>query len=209
MIVGDQNPYLFLRGSRGSAHNIVPKRTMIPSPPHASKHSPLEPTETIGSCHSGENATHRKIELNYTEVNLFMNETTKVVRFHRTGGPEVLRIEEIRRPKPKGSEVLVRVQAEALSRPDLVWREGSYFEEPLFPAQIGHDAAGVVESVGPEVKNLKVGDHVSTFPAVSLLDYAAHGENIVYPETALHVYPMVLTPVQAAAVNTGLFTAYF
>jgi NADPH:quinone reductase-like Zn-dependent oxidoreductase len=142
-----------------------------------------------------------------------MNETSKVIRFHKAGGPEVLRIEEIRRPKPAGNEVLVRVQAVALSRSDLVWREGSYFEEPVFPAQIGYDAAGVIESVGPEVKNLHVGDHVSTFPAVSLLDYPAHGETIgetiVHPETALQVYPENLTPVEAAAVNTGLFTAYF
>ena len=121
----------------------------------------------------------------------------------------MLRIEEVRRPKPTGNEVLVRVQALGLSRPDLVWREGSSFEEPVFPAQIGYDAAGVVESIGPEVKKLRVGDRVATFPAVSLLDYTAHGEIIVYPETALHVYPDKLTPMEAAAVNTGLFTAYF
>ena len=138
-----------------------------------------------------------------------MNEISKVIRFHKTGEPDVLRIEEIRRPKPKGNEALVRVQAIALSRKDLLWREGSYFEEPVFPAQIGCDAAGVVESVGPEVKKLKVGDHVSTLPAVSLLDYTAHGEFMIYPETALHVYPQNLTPVQATAVNAGLFTAYF
>jgi NADPH:quinone reductase-like Zn-dependent oxidoreductase len=138
-----------------------------------------------------------------------MNETSKVVRFHQAGGPDVLRIEEIRRPKPNGSEVLVRVEAIALSRLDLGWREGAYFEEPVFPAQIGYEAAGVVESVGPEVKKLKVGDHVSTLPAVSLLDYTAHGEFVLYPEPALHVYPENLTPVQAAAANLGLFTAYF
>ena len=138
-----------------------------------------------------------------------MNEISKVIRFHKTGEPDVLRIEEIRRPKPKGNEALVRVQAIALSRKDLLWREGSYFEEPVFPAQIGCDAAGVVESVGPEVKKLKVGDHVSTLPAVSLLDYTAHGDFMIYPETALHVYPQNLTPVQATAVNAGLFTAYF
>src|SRR5208283_3209110 len=138
-----------------------------------------------------------------------MNQLTKVVRFHRTGGPEVLKIEEIKKPKPVGNEVLIRVQAVALSRRDIIWRQGDYFEDAVFPARIGYDAAGVVESVGPGVKYLKVGDHVSTFPAVSLLDYAAHGETIVYPETALMVYPESLTPVQAAAVNTGLFTAYF
>jgi NADPH:quinone reductase-like Zn-dependent oxidoreductase len=138
-----------------------------------------------------------------------MNEAAKTIRFHKTGGPDVLRVEEVRLPQLKGNEVLVRVRAIALSRMDLLWREGSYFEQAEFPAQIGYDAAGVVESVGPAVKALKVGDWVSTFPNVSLLDYAAHGEKIVYPESALLVYPDSLTPVQAAAVNTGLFTAYF
>src|SRR5260370_39290114 len=138
-----------------------------------------------------------------------MSETAKVILFSKTGGSDVLRIDEVQLSQLKKREVLVRVQAVAVSRLDLLWRGGSYFEEPEFPAQIGYDAAGVVEAVGPEVETLKVGDRVSTFPAVSLLDYAAHGETIIYPETALIVYPESLTPVQAAAVNTGLFTAYF
>jgi NADPH:quinone reductase-like Zn-dependent oxidoreductase len=138
-----------------------------------------------------------------------MSETAKVIRFYKTGGSDVLRIDEIQLLQLKKNEVLVRVQAVAVSRPDLLWREGSYFEEPEFPAQIGYEAAGVVDAVGPEVRTLKVGDRVSTFPAVSLLDYAAHGETIIYPETALIVHPENLTPMQAAAVNTGLFAAYF
>src|ERR1700738_195904 len=138
-----------------------------------------------------------------------MNKAVKVIRFYKTGGPDVLKTEEIQLSQLKANEVLVRVQAVTVSRPDLLWREGSYFEEPEFPAQIGYDAAGIVESIGPEVKTLKVGDRVSTFPATSLLDYAAHAESIIYPETALLVYPQNMTPVQAAAVNTGLFTAYF
>jgi NADPH:quinone reductase-like Zn-dependent oxidoreductase len=138
-----------------------------------------------------------------------MTETAKLIRFYKTGGSEVLRIDEVPLSHPKENEALVRVEAVALSRLDLLWREGAFFEEAAFPARIGYDAAGVVESVGPEVKSLKVGDRVSTFPAVSLLDYAAHGETIIYPETALFAYPESLTPVQAAAVNTGLFTAYF
>jgi NADPH:quinone reductase-like Zn-dependent oxidoreductase len=78
------------------------------------------------------------------------------------------------------------VQAAGLSRADVLWRQGCYFEQPRFPAQLGYyDAAGVVEALGPEVTRLKVGDQVSTFPAVSLLDYTAHGETLVYPETAL------------------------
>ncbi len=138
-----------------------------------------------------------------------MTETVKVIRFYKTGGAEVLRIDEIQLSQLKENEVLVRVQAIAVSRNDLLWRQGSYFEEPELPARIGYEAAGIVESVGPGVKTLKLGDRVSTLPAVSLLDYAAHGEAFIYPETALIIYPSVLTPVEATAVNTGLFTAYF
>jgi len=86
-----------------------------------------------------------------------MNETAKEIRFCKMGGSEVPGIDEIQLSQLKENEVLVRVQAVAVSRPNLLWREGSYFEEPEFPAQIGYDAAGVVESVGPEVKTLKVG----------------------------------------------------
>jgi NADPH:quinone reductase-like Zn-dependent oxidoreductase len=138
-----------------------------------------------------------------------MNKAVKVIRFHKTGGTDVLKIEKIQLSRPKANEVLVRVQALTVSHPDLLWREGAYFEEPELPAQIGYDAAGVVESLGPEVTTLKMGDRVSTFPATSLLDYTAHAEFIIYPETALMVYPQNITPVPAAAVNTGLFTAYF
>ena len=77
-----------------------------------------------------------------------MNETAKVIRFYKSGGPDVLKIEDVRRPKPVGNEVAVRVQAIALNRLDLLWREGAYCEEPRFPAQIGHEAAGIVESLG-------------------------------------------------------------
>src|SRR4029077_4460891 len=123
--------------------------------------------------------------------------------------PEVLRVEDVRWPQPVGNEGLIRVRALALSRLDLLWREGSYCEEPQFPAQIGYEAAGVVESVRPEVTSFKVGERFPTFPAVSLTEYAAHGETILCPESALLAYPQNLTPEQAAAANIGLFTAYF
>jgi NADPH:quinone reductase-like Zn-dependent oxidoreductase len=138
-----------------------------------------------------------------------MDRTTRVIRFHKTGGPEVLKVEELILPEPKGSEISMRVNAIALSRTDIFWREGAYFEEPVLPARIGYDAAGVIESVGPEVKILKVGDQVSTFPAVSLLNYTAHGEAAIYPEDALLVYPRNLNSREAASVTSGLFAAYF
>jgi NADPH:quinone reductase-like Zn-dependent oxidoreductase len=138
-----------------------------------------------------------------------MYTTRRLIRFDRTGGPGVLRTDQIPLSEPKGNEVLIRVEAIGLSRIDVLWRKGTYIEDPGFPAQIGYDAAGVIEAVGPAVAGLKVGDRVSTFPAVSLLDYGAHGEAILYPEYAVMLYPENLSAIEAAAVNLGLFTAYF
>jgi len=138
-----------------------------------------------------------------------MYATRKLIRFNQTGGPGVLRIDEVPLSEPRGNEVLISVRAIGLSRIDVLWREGRYVEDPVFPAQIGYDAAGIIDAVGPKVVGLKVGDRVSTFPAVSLLDYGAHGEAILYPEYAVMLYPENLSAIEAAAVNLGLFTAYF
>lgn len=138
-----------------------------------------------------------------------MRPTTRVIRFHRTGGPEVLQIDEIELPAPRANEVVLLVEALALCRADLLWREGNYFEDPVLPARIGYHAAGVVQSVGSKVKSVQPGDRVSTFPACSLVDYGAHGQKIIYPARALLVYPPNLSPEEAASVNTELFLAYF
>jgi len=142
-------------------------------------------------------------------MNLCMHGRTKLIRFNQTGGSGVLRIDEVALPEPRGKDVLIKVEALGLGRTDVLWRSGRYVEEPIFPARIGYDAAGRIQAVGPNVVGLSVGDRVSTFPAVSLRDYGAHGENILYPDQALLRYPENLSPAEAAAVNTGLFTAYF
>jgi NADPH:quinone reductase-like Zn-dependent oxidoreductase len=138
-----------------------------------------------------------------------MDKTSKMIRFHETGRPDVLKVEDALLRGPKAGEVLVRMEALGLSRIDALWREGSYFEQPVFPSGIGYDAAGVIESVGPGVDRIKVGDRVSTLPVVSLVDYPAHGESAVYPEKGLFLYPRNLSAEQAASANLGLFTAYF
>ena len=71
----------------------------------------------------------------------------------------------------------------AISRLDLLWREGSYFKAANFPARIGYDAAGVVESVDPQAKALEVGDRVSTLPAASHLTEGV-GAEVIYDTVA-------------------------
>ena len=143
------------------------------------------------------------------EHSISMNRKTRVIRFHRTGGPEVLQIDEIELPPLKNNEVLLKMDALAISRADILWREGGYVEDPILPAQIGYEAAGVVDLTGPKVQTVRPGDRVSTFPAASLVEYAAHGEEVIYRESSLLVYPPNLNPAQAASANTALFLAYF
>jgi NADPH:quinone reductase-like Zn-dependent oxidoreductase len=112
--------------------------------------------------------------------------TTRVIHFHQTGGPDVLAVDEIPIGEPEGDEVRVRVQAMALNRADLLWRAGTYVEEPILPSRIGYDVAGVVEATGPKVANLKIGDRVSSFPAASVQRYGSHGETALYPESCRH-----------------------
>jgi NADPH:quinone reductase-like Zn-dependent oxidoreductase len=84
----------------------------------------------------------------------------RVVRFHQTGGPEVLKIETIDVPPPAAGEVRIAVKALGLNRAESMFRLGQYLEDPTFPAPLGYEAAGIVEAVGPGVNRLKAGDEV-------------------------------------------------
>jgi NADPH2:quinone reductase len=84
---------------------------------------------------------------------------TRVVRFHETGGPEVLRVEELELPAPGPGEVRVRHTAIGLNYVDTYHRSGLYPPGPL-PAELGMEAAGVVERVGPGVTEFELGQRV-------------------------------------------------
>ncbi|HJV93803.1 MAG TPA: quinone oxidoreductase [Azonexus sp.] len=81
------------------------------------------------------------------------------IRIHQTGGPEVLRWEEVDVPAPAAGEARVRHHAVGLNFIDTYHRSGLY---PLpLPAGIGLEGAGVVEAVGVGVSEVKVGDRVA------------------------------------------------
>jgi NADPH:quinone reductase-like Zn-dependent oxidoreductase len=90
------------------------------------------------------------------------------IRFHRTGGPDVLQYDEVPSRKLETGEVRLKVEAIGLNRAEVMFREGQYTEAPILPSSLGYEAAGVIQEVGPGLDGLKPGDRVATIPAFSM-----------------------------------------
>jgi NADPH2:quinone reductase len=83
----------------------------------------------------------------------------RAIRIHETGGPEVMRLEDVEVGAPGVGEVQVRHTAIGLNFIDVYDRSGLYPQKSL-PAGLGREAAGVVTAVGKKVRGFKVGDRV-------------------------------------------------
>ena len=84
---------------------------------------------------------------------------THAIRFHKTGGPEVLVWEEVKLGKPGPGEARIRHTAVGLNFVDIYNRSGLYPVQ--LPSGLGGEGAGVVEEVGAGVTDLKPGDRVA------------------------------------------------
>ncbi|HCF27656.1 MAG TPA: NADPH:quinone reductase [Cyanobacteria bacterium UBA11049] len=132
----------------------------------------------------------------------------KAVRMHSYGGSEVLIYEDVPQPQPAKDEVLIRVHAAGVNPVDWKIRNG-YGKETFghhLPHILGCDLAGVVESVGSEVKRLKPGDAVYGY--TSLRREGTYGEFIVAKESEVTLKPTSLDFIQAAAVPVGALTSW-
>lgn len=133
---------------------------------------------------------------------------TQAIRFHETGGPEVLRYEDVEVGEPGAGEVRVRVEAIGLNRAEAMFRSGAYLEDPTLPAGIGYEGAGIVEAAGEGVTGVAAGDAVSVIPAFSMNDYSFYAERAIVPAHAVTPRPRGLDAVQASAVWMPFLTAY-
>jgi NADPH:quinone reductase-like Zn-dependent oxidoreductase len=132
----------------------------------------------------------------------------RIVRFSTTGGPEVLKIDTVETPLPGPGEVRVSVKAIGLNRSESMWRNGEYIETPRFPARIGYEASGLIESIGEGVEGLKVGDAISIVPGFSQHDYGTYGDLVLMPAALAVKYPSHLTYIEAATIWMMFITAY-
>lgn len=128
---------------------------------------------------------------------------TKAIRIHETGGPEVMRWEEVELPPPGPGQVLVRHSAVGLNYIDTYHRSGLY---PLeLPSGIGMEGAGRVEAVGPEVTSLAVGDRV----AYASPPVGAYAEARLMPADRLVKIPDGIDDRTAAAMMLKGMTAEY
>jgi NADPH:quinone reductase-like Zn-dependent oxidoreductase len=137
------------------------------------------------------------------------NEKTMLaVLAQEAGGPEVLHLQEVERPTPGLTEILVKVYAAAINPTD--WKSraaGRHLPNGGSPVILGYDVAGVVEEVGSGVTWLRVGDEVLGMPKFPVLP-GAYAEYVVAPSRQFVRKPKDLSFEEAAGLPLASLTAW-
>ncbi len=124
------------------------------------------------------------------------------------GGPEVMRLVERPVPVPGEDEVLIRVAAAGVNRPEVMQRKGLYPPPPGAPSILGMEVSGTIVAVGPNSREGGTGPELIGQPVCALIAGGAYAQYAVAPYgQCLHV-PRALSMVEAAAMPETLFTVW-
>ncbi|WP_299902024.1 NAD(P)-dependent alcohol dehydrogenase [uncultured Aquimarina sp.] len=147
----------------------------------------------------------------------------KAVVYEKYGPPEVLKLTDIDKPKPKDNEILVKIHSATVTSGDVRLRSSDF--PPLFwlPARLifglfkpkkrilGHELAGIVEEIGKNVTEFNVGD--SVFGTTTMLNSGSYAEYICLPQKwkngVIGLKPENLSYHEAAALPIGAMTAIY
>jgi len=121
----------------------------------------------------------------------------------RTGGIEVLQVQETADPVPAEDEIVIRVRAAGLNFADILARQGLYPDSPKKPCVMGYEVSGVVDSVGSGVNSAFVGR-----PVVALTRFSGQAELVRVKANQSFDKPETLTFEQAAGIPVNYLTAY-
>ena len=128
----------------------------------------------------------------------------KAIVVHEFGGPEVLTLEEVPRPRPMAGQVLVRIRAAGVNPHDAYMRNGVYTIKPPLPYTPGSDGAGDIEDVGEGVNKVKPGDRVYVAKKVN----GAYAEYALTQESQVHPLPAEIAYAQGAGIWVPYGSAY-
>ena len=127
----------------------------------------------------------------------------RAISIRESGGPEVLSLVEIERPEVGAGQILIKVAAAGVNRPDILQRQGGYPPPAGAPLTPGLEIAGEVEALGQGVKRFRLGDKVCALvPGGGYAEYA-----LVAEDNALPV-PAGLSMIEAAAIPETYFTVW-
>ena len=125
----------------------------------------------------------------------------KAVRIHEFGDLDVLKWDDIDRPTPRPSQVLIQVDSAGVNYADLMRRQGGY-PGPDLPSTLGLEAAGTIVEIGNDVSGLAIGQKVMGMGPQGNAEYVAVNSNFVFP------YPDQLDPIEAGGMPIVFLTAY-
>ena len=126
----------------------------------------------------------------------------KAIRISHTGGPEVMELVEIPVPQPKSAEALIKISAAGVNSIDAQFRDGR-LRTPL-PFIPGQEGAGVVTSVGPQTRLVKVGDRVAWSGTLG-----SYAEYVAVADDHLVAVPAAIRDEQAVAAMVHGLTAHY
>ena len=128
----------------------------------------------------------------------------RVIQIERAGGPEVLVLSAQPQPQPAAHEVLIRIHAAGVNRPDLLMRQGKYAGSGDVAGLVpGLEIAGEIAACGAEVTRWQPGDAVcALLPSGGYAEYATVDSRHCLP------VPAGFSMVQAAALPETLFTVW-
>jgi len=132
-----------------------------------------------------------------------MSATMKAVIATTPGGPEVLQVVERPVPAPGAGEVLIRIAAAGVNRPDIMQRSGALPAPPDASDILGLEVAGHIEAVGADVERFAAGDAV-----MALVKSGGYAEWVVAKAEQCLPVPEGLGLVEAALLPEGLFTIW-
>ena len=132
-----------------------------------------------------------------------MSQTMQQIIITEPGGVDKLAYETVATPSPANNEVLVKVHAFGLNRPDILQRQGLYPMPKGVTPVPGLEVAGIVEAVGTEVTAFKVGDKVC-----GLTNGGGYAEYCVVPESQTLAMPEGVSFIQAAAIPETFYTVW-
>jgi putative PIG3 family NAD(P)H quinone oxidoreductase len=127
----------------------------------------------------------------------------KAIVAREPGPPDVLELREVESPKPRPDEVLIKVAAAGVNRPDLLQRQGHYQPPPGTSSIIGLEVSGTIAEVGEEISNWEVDD-----PCVALLAGGGYAEYVAAPTGQVVPPPLGVELVAAAGVIEIAATVY-